>query len=251
MQIRLFDSVADLTRDAAAAAAATLGNLLAVHENVRIIAATGSSQLDFLAGLVARRDLDWRRVELFHLDEYVGISPDHPASFARFIRDRIITPAGIERYHLIEGLADPMAAVAKVSRELARAPVHLAFAGIGENGHLAFNEPPARFVTDELFTTVDLDETSRRQQVGEGWFATLDEVPRRAITMTIPAIMRTGQIICIVHGARKAAAVSRCFNGPPGPDAPASILATHPAATIYMDRAAAARLDPRVTAGTA
>ena len=251
MQIRLFNSVAELSREAAAEAAAALARLLAANETVRVIAATGSSQLEFLQELVSHRDIDWSRVELFHLDEYVGLGPDHPASFVRFIRDRIVRPAGIERCHLIDGLAEPRDAIDKVARELVRGPVHLAFVGIGENGHLAFNEPPARFVTDELLTTVELDETSRRQQVGEGWFATLDEVPRLAITMTVPAIMSARQIVCLVHGSRKAAAVARCFNGPPTPEAPASILATHAAATVYIDEEAAAGLDRRrPTAGS-
>lgn len=249
MRLCLFDSVDDLNRAAAADAAARLAGQLARQPFVRLVAATGSSQLGFLEALVATPGIDWGRVELFHLDEYVGLGSDHPASFARFIRDRLAGPAGVGRVHLIDGLAEPTTEIARLDRELARAPLDLAFTGIGENGHLAFNEPPAAFDDRRRLAVVELDDTSRRQQVGEGWFGSLADVPTRAITMTIPAIMAARHVLCLVHGARKARAVAACFNGPPDVMAPASILSTHGAATVYLDADAAAGLDP-TPAGT-
>jgi glucosamine-6-phosphate deaminase len=250
MQFRQFRTVDDLHRAAAAQAAASLSARLSTRATVRLLAATGSSQIPFLEALVATPGIDWSRVELFHLDEYVGLADSHPASFARFIRERLAEPAGIGHVHLINGCADPEAEVARLERELARAPIDLAFVGIGENGHLAFNEPPAQFETNRRLTVVDLDEVSRRQQVGEGWFTTLDDVPKRAITLTIPAILSAGEILCIVYGARKARAVAACFNGPPHAMAPASILATHPCATIFLDAEAASGLRLSAATGT-
>ena len=163
MRIRLFDSVAALARDAAADAASSLVRQLSAKASVRLVAATGSTQIAFLEALVASPGIDWSRVELFHLDEYLGIGASHPASFARFIRERIVEPAGIGRAHLMDGLADPADLIRRLDEELARAPVDLAFTGVGENGHLAFNEPPAMFTTDARFMPVELDEVS-----GEG-----------------------------------------------------------------------------------
>lgn len=248
MQIRVIASVAELNRTAAAHAAETLRRALSSRGHARLIAATGSSQLGFLDELVAAGGIDWPRVELFHLDEYVGLPPAHPGSFSRFITDRIVARTGITRCHLLDGSADPQTVMTEVAHELERAPVDVAFTGIGENGHLAFNEPPADFHTDQAFRLVELDEMSRRQQVGEGWFASLDDVPTHAMTMTIRQILKAGEIICLAHGTRKARAVAACFSGPPAPMAPASALATHANATIYLDTSAAALLPSSITA---
>ena len=243
MQIRVIATVDELERTAADHAASTLRQRLSCQRSVRLIAATGSSQIGFLERLIATPEIDWSRVELFHLDEYLGLPANHPGGFRRFILDRIVEPAGIQTFHLIDGTAEPAAEIRRLTALLGSAPVDLAFTGIGENGHLAFNEPPADFGTDESFVVVDLDEVSRRQQVGERWFARFEDVPARAITMTIRQILRTREILCLAHGTRKAAAVAACFSQSPTPLAPASILATHPAATVYLDRDAAALLD--------
>jgi glucosamine-6-phosphate deaminase len=241
--IRVFRSKAGLATAAAAHAARSLRRLLGENTLVRLLAATGASQLAFLASLQQQKGIDWGRVELFHLDEYVGIDSGHPASFARYIKQRIAEPLGIRNLHLLDGLGDPHEQARQMSAELAIAPVHLAFCGIGENGHLAFNDPPANFEATQPYIVVDLDEACRRQQVGEGWFASLEEVPQRAITISIPWLLKSGEILCVVPDARKAAAVKACVEGPVSPLAPASILRTHQNAHIFLDRQSAALLE--------
>ena len=203
--------------------------------------ATGASQFEFLEALTSNGAIDWTRVEMFHLDEYLGIPPEHPASFRRYLMERFIRPTGITRYHLLDGTADPETVVRQAGAALRAAPIDCAFVGIGENGHLAFNDPPADFEATDPYLIVELDEACRRQQVGEGWFASLDEVPQRALSISIRQIMDAREIVCVVPDERKAAAVQRCLEGPVSPDAPASILQTHPNVTVYLD-AASARL---------
>lgn len=228
-----------MARAAAQHAAESLRALLAAKPSVRLLAATGASQFEFLEQLRAEQGIDWPRVELFHLDEYVGISATHPASFAKYIKERIIQPFGIVKYHLLDGTRDPHQIAAEMSQAISAAPIDLAFCGIGENGHLAFNDPPADFETDVPYLVVNLDEACRRQQVGEGWFTGLDDVPKQALSISIRQLMKAHEIICVVPDARKANAVKLCVTGPVSPDAPASILRVHPNATIYLDAASA------------
>ena len=251
MQIRILNTVPELNRQAAAHAASVLTRALASQDRARLVAATGSSQFGFLDELIATPGIDWPRVELFHLDEYLGLPADHPGSFCRFMRDRIIARTGIIHHHLIDGTGDPLAVIRELTGELRRAPIDLAITGIGENGHLAFNEPPADFDTHEAFVVVALDETSRRQQVGEEWFARVEDVPTHAITMTVPEILKAGAIVCLAHGTRKARAVASCFNSAPSPHAPASMLTTHPRTTVYLDSEAGSLLLPTVASSHA
>jgi glucosamine-6-phosphate deaminase len=206
------------------------------------VAATGASQFEFLGALVRHQGIDWAKVEMFHLDEYVGLGADHPASFRKYLIERLITPAGLTRYHLLDGERDPEAARRDVGRRIAEKPVDVAFIGIGENGHVAFNDPPADFETEEPYLIVTLDEACRRQQVGEGWFAGMDEVPRQAISMSVRQIMKAHAIVCVVPDERKADAVQRCLAGAVTPDAPASILQQHPGVMVYLDTASASLL---------
>jgi glucosamine-6-phosphate deaminase len=208
------------------------------------VVGTGASQFEFLESLTRRRDVPWDAVEMFHLDEYIGMSPDHPASFRKYLMERFIRPTGVRTYHLLDGTGDPAEVCRTAGAAIQSAPIDLAFVGIGENGHLAFNDPPADFTTTEPFIIVQLDEPCRRQQVGEGWFTSIGDVPERAITMSIRQILASREIICVVPDARKAGAVKRCLEGPVGPDAPASILQTHQNTTVYLDRASAALLQP-------
>jgi glucosamine-6-phosphate deaminase len=243
MDIAIFDSKQDLGRAAADRAAAAIGEAIARAGEARVVAATGASQFDFLDALTARSDVDWRRVEMFHLDEYVGISHTHPASFRRYLRERIVERVHPRAFHFLAGdAADPAAECRRVGELLARSPIDAAFVGIGENGHLAFNDPPADFETEEPYLVVDLDEACRRQQLGEGWFATIDEVPRRALSMSIRQILKAREILCVVPDARKAKAVRDCLGGEVTPVHPSSILQTHPATTVYLDRDSAALL---------
>jgi glucosamine-6-phosphate deaminase len=201
----------------------------------RIIVATGTSQQDFLEALTKAADIDWKQVEMFHLDEYVGLPETHPASFRKYLRERLIQKTGITRYHLLNGDSDLTEVIQQVGKELCSAPIDVAFVGIGENGHLAFNDPPADFEKDEPYLIVELDEACRLQQIGEGWFRNISEVPRRAISMSIRQILKANEIICVVPEGRKAKAVKLCLEGEIGPKAPASILRTHPATTIFLD----------------
>ncbi len=244
MIVRVFENKLSLSK--AAAEQASTAVCSAIHDRgcARIIVATGTSQLDFLDALTNAKNIDWQRVEMFHLDEYVGLPISHPASFRKYLLERLIHKVGIAKYHLLDGNGDPTEVVRRVGEALRSAPVDVAFVGIGENGHLAFNDPPADFQTEEPYLVVELDEACLRQQVGEGWFANISEVPRRAISMSVKQILKAKEIICVVPDARKASAVKLCFDGDVSPMAPASILRTHPAATIYLDRESASLLSP-------
>jgi len=216
--------------------------------HARIVAATGASQFDFLEALTTSPGIDWTRVEMFHLDEYVGLPIDHPASFRKYLLERLIRKTGLSRYHLLDAEQDATGVADRVGREIERAPVDVAFIGIGENGHIAFNDPPADFSTDRPYLIVTLDEACRRQQVGEGWFPSVSDVPSQAISMSVRQILKAREIVCVVPDARKAQAVKMCLDGEVSPMAPASILQTHANATVYLDRDSAALLRP-VTRG--
>ncbi|HUG53978.1 MAG TPA: glucosamine-6-phosphate deaminase [Vicinamibacteria bacterium] len=243
MEVRVFDTKAELGRAAAERAAAAIGQAIARAGEARVIAATGASQFEFLDALTARTDVDWGRADLFHLDEYVGLPDTHPASFRRYLRERIVERVHPRAFHFLAGdAADPAAECRRVGALLARAPIDVAFVGIGENGHLAFNDPPADFETEAPYLVVELDEACRRQQLGEGWFATLDDVPRRALSMSVRQILKSREVLCIVPDARKAPAVRNCLEGEVTPVHPASILQTHPSTTVYLDLDSAALL---------
>ena len=242
--LNVFDDRAAASRAAAEQAAVAVRAAIGARGEARIVVATAASQLEFLAALTGATGIDWTRVEAFHLDEYVGLPADHPGSFRRMLREHLIAPTGLSRYHLLDGDQDPAEVAERVGRALARAPIDVAFLGIGENGHLAFNDPPADFETEVPYLIVDLDEASRRQQVGEAWFSDLSQVPRRALSMSVRQILKARQLIVVVPDARKAAAVKACLEGPISPMAPASILRTHPAVAVYLDRASASQLSP-------
>ncbi len=242
MTIKVFTSKAEMAEAAANEAASLIRDAISQRGQARIIAATGASQFDFLDALTNLAGIDWDRVEMFHLDEYVGISDQEPASFCKYLRERLIEKVGIKKYHLLDGTEDPSTVIARVTAEIRKAPIDVAFVGVGENGHLAFNDPPADFDTDEAYIVVNLDEACRKQQLGEGWFPTLADVPRQAISMTIRQIMKAEHILCVAPDARKADAVKTCFQGEVTPMAPASILQRHPNAAIYLDKDSAALL---------
>lgn len=245
MVIKIYEDKASLSQAAAEQAAVSLRAAIKDRGAARIIAATGASQFEFLDALTAMPDIKWARVEMFHLDEYIGLPVSHPASFRKYLRERLINKTGIAKYHFLDGEGDFRAIVRKVSAELAAAPIDIAFVGIGENGHLAFNDPPADFETEEPYIVVELDEPCRRQQVGEGWFKDLSEVPKRAISMSVRQILKAKEILCIVPDARKAQAVKSCFEGEISPLAPASVLRTHSNTTLFLDKLSSALLSPQ------
>src|SRR3989449_10024302 len=243
MVLKLFNHKRALATAAAEQAATAIRRAVADRGKARIIAATGASQFEFLEALTSLPGIDWKQVEMFHLDEYIGLPASHPASFSNYLQQRLIQKTGITQHHLLNGEGDPAEVIGRTSQDQRRAPVDVAFVGVGENGHLAFNDPPADFETEEEYLIVTLDEACRRQQLGEGWFQTLDDVPRRAISMSVRQILKSKKILCMVPDARKAKAMKSCFQGEISPLAPASILLTLPNTTLFLDQHSAALLD--------
>jgi glucosamine-6-phosphate deaminase len=234
-----------LGRAAAEQAASAIRRAISERGRARIVAATAASQFEFLNTLTKASAIDWTKVEAFHLDEYIGLPISHPGSFRKMLMEQLVVKTGIVHYHLLDGDApDPYAVVREVGKQLASAPIDIAFLGIGENGHIAFNDPPADFTTDDPYIIVDLDEACRQQQVGEAWFADISQVPIRALSMSPRQILKASEILAVVPDKRKAQAVKACFEGEVNPMAPASILRRHSNATVYLDRDSASLLSP-------
>jgi glucosamine-6-phosphate deaminase len=243
METRILETKADMARAAGERAAESLREALARKGGANVIAATGASQFEFLDVLTQAPGIDWSKIVLFHLDEYVGLPETHPASFRRYLKERIASRVHPAAFHYIEGDArDPRGEATRVGEILTRHPIDVAFVGIGENGHLAFNDPPADFETEDPYLVVTLDEACRRQQLGEGWFPSLEDVPPRAISMSIRQILKSREILCMVPDARKAKAVRDCLELEVSPLRPASILRTHARTTVYLDRPSASLL---------
>jgi glucosamine-6-phosphate deaminase len=244
MLVRVFEERNSLGQAAATQASRAIRDAIAKRGRARVVAASAASQFEFLEALTAAPGIDWRNVELFHLDEYIGLPMSHPASFCKFLQERLIGKTGITQHHLLNGEEDPAEVIRRTSQAISAAPIDIAFVGIGENGHLAFNDPPADFETEEPYIVVSLDEVCRQQQVGEGWFKDLAAVPKRAISMSVRQVMKAKEIVAVVPGPKKAQAIKACFDGEISPMAPSSILRTHSNATIYLDRESAALLSP-------
>ncbi len=245
MKIRIFDDKVTMGQAAAAAGAAGIRQAIAERGRANIILATGASQFEMLAALLEVGGIDWSAVTIFHLDEYIGLPVDHPASFRLYLWRRFISrlPVPPAAFHPVNGSApDPEAVCAELGRTIAAAPIDVAFIGIGENGHIAFNDPPADFETERPYLVIKLDERCRRQQLGEGWFPDLAAVPERAISMSVRQILKSRTIINTVPDARKAEAVGNALEGELTPLCPASILRTHPDCTTFLDRASASGL---------
>lgn len=229
---------------AARQAAAVLNSAIRERGEARVVLSTGASQFDTLSALV-RQNVDWSKVDMFHLDEYVDLPETHPASFRKYLKERFVSRVPIRRAHFVDGTREGIAAL---TEELRSAPVDLGLIGIGENGHIAFNDPPADFETDEAYIVVNLDERCRRQQVGEGWFAALNDVPRQAVSMTVRQIMRCETIISCVPYAVKAEAVYKTLTSPLTNMVPATMLKQHDHFTLYLDEDSAARVNVDVAA---
>lgn len=244
MDLRIFEDRRSMGKAAADHAATAIRRALLDHGTARIVAATAASQKEFLEELTKAQDIDWRLVEAFHLDEYIGLDITHPGSFRKMLLEQLIHKTGIVHYHLLDGDGDSGDVVQKASDAVASAPIDIAFLGIGENAHLAFNDPPADFDTEEPYLVVSLDEACRRQQVGEQWFSNIADVPERAISMSVRQILKAKELIAIVPGPQKAQAVKATVHGEISPMLPASILRTHANATVYLDADSAVLLDP-------
>ncbi len=224
-------------------AANTIRKAIAENGEANIILATGASQIETLQQFISEKEIDWSKVTIFHLDEYIGLPITHDASFRKYLIERFIekVPA-LKKIHLIDGENDPEVECKRLGELISKVSIDLAFVGIGENGHLAFNDPPADFETEDPYIVVDLDEGCRKQQWGEGWFETLEEVPKQAISMSIKQIMKTKHLLCTVPDERKSEAVKNCLENEVSNLYPASILQLHPNCNILLDENAASKL---------
>ena len=244
MDIQIMPDKPQMGKAAAAAGADLIRKALAERGAANIVVATGASQFEMLAALVAEPKINWNHVTGFHLDEYVGLAIDHPASFRGYLWQRLVSrlPLPLRAFHFLDGEVDPKGECRRVSDIIRRHPIDVAFVGIGENGHLAFNDPPADFDTEEPYIVVNLDDACRRQQLGEGWFPTFDDVPKQALSMSVRQIMKSRAIICTVPDGRKAEAVRNAVEGDVTPKVPASILQRHEECTLFLDKPAASLL---------
>jgi glucosamine-6-phosphate deaminase len=245
METHVNDSKRSTSQAAADRAADVLNWAIERHGRANFVVATGASQFDFIDALTAKESIDWSKTTMFHLDEYIGLAPDHEASFRKYLRERFLSKVSPGAVHLIHGdTEDPHEECRRLNDVIQERRIDVAFVGIGENGHIAFNDPPADFETRDPFVVVELDEECREQQVNEGWFESIDDVPERAITMSVHQIMAAESIICTVPNERKAPAVRECFGeGDITPSKPSSILKSHPRAHVYLDRDSASLLD--------
>ena len=249
MNIRVAQNPYELGKDAGAAAAGIIREAIAANGSANIILATGTSQFETLRQLTAENNIDWSKVVMFHLDEYIGLPITHPASFRKYLQDRFLSKVPpLKDVWLINGETDPKEECARLGDLITRHPIDIALIGIGENGHLAFNDPPADFETEQPYLVVELDEACRKQQLGEGWFKAAEEVPRYAISMSVKQILRSKYIICSVPDSRKATAIKNCLERPVSNLFPASILQLHSNCTCYLDQSSAGLLTVNITA---
>ncbi len=234
----------ELGRKAAAQAAELTRQAIKKSGSANLIVATGASQFEMLDALVKEPDISWNLVTCFHLDEYVGLPIVHPASFRRYLWERFVSRLSlpVAAFHYVNGETDPDVECKRLAKLIERCRIDVALVGIGENAHLAFNDPPADFETERPYLVVNLDEACRRQQLGEGWFKGLSDVPMQAISMSCRQIMKSKSVIASVPDARKATAVKASVQGPVSPAVPASILQRHSDCTVYVDDASGAML---------
>ncbi len=245
VNVNVFPTKLEASNAAADRAAKILQSALDTKSTVCFVAATGASQFDFLESLCKHDEIDWKRTEMFHLDEYIGLSATHPASFRYYLNKRLIEKIHPGKINFIKGDAINTALECKrISEIISKKIIDVAFIGIGENGHLAFNDPPADFETKAPYLIVELDEKCRKQQVGEGWFNSIEEVPEKAISMSINQILKAKNIICTCLEKRKAKAVRECLleSSPITPIHPASILKVHNNVYCYLDKDSASLL---------
>lgn len=237
MKIGIYKTKEEMGKAAAEKAAQLLRKATKEKGESVFVTATGTSQFEFLEALTSIPSIEWSRTAMFHLDEYIGMPEDHPASFRRYLKERLINKVHPGTVYLVNGDAeDPHRECERLNKIIGKKEVDLSFVGIGQNGHLAFNDPPADFDTEEPYIVVELDEPCRRQQLGEGWFEKLEDVPRKAISMSIRQIMKSESIICTVPDSRKAQAVKDCLEGDISSEFPASILRDHRNTFLFLDK---------------
>jgi len=235
MEIHIYKTKDEMGAAAALKGAHLLRDALNKKGSATIVVATGSSQFEMLSALT-KENLDWSRITAFHLDEYIGIPLTHPASFRKYLKERFVDLVPLKDFHYISGEGDPAKEIERLNEAIGKQHIDVAFIGIGENAHLAFNDPPADLETTEPYIEVQLDRECRQQQLNEGWFPTFEDVPERAISMSIRQILKADAIICTVPGERKATAIKLTLDNPVVADVPASALKSHPNVNLYLDR---------------
>ena len=235
MKISIHNTKEELGTIAAEKGAELIRKAISERGEANIIVATGASQFEMLQALVLAR-IDWSSVTAFHLDEYIGLSENHPASFRKYLKERFVDLLPLRAFHYVNGEADPVEACASLGETISQHPIDVAFIGIGENGHLAFNDPPADFEIEDPYIQVSLDEACRAQQFNEGWFPSIEAVPENAISMSVKQILKSKAIICTVPDERKAVAVRNAMEEAVSPECPASILKTHPEVHLFLDK---------------
>jgi len=242
MKIVICKDPEQLGFQAATLAAQILNKTIAEKGNARLLLSTGASQFETLKYLV-KMDVDWSKVEMFHLDEYIGIPRTHPASFRRYLEERFVNLTNLKRAHYVDVEGDLEKRIQEITDEVRKQPIDLALVGVGENAHIAFNDPPADFETKEAFIIVNLDERCKQQQVREGWFKNVDEVPKQAVTMTVYQIMQSRIIMSCVPHKEKANAVKLTLENDLTNKIPATMLKQHPDWTLFLDEDSASLLD--------
>jgi len=243
MEINISKDSQQLGKAAGNAAAELIRNAIKANGSANVIFATGTSQFETLKEIISQKGIDWGKVVMFHLDEYIGLPITSPASFRKYLLDRLLSKLPpFKATHLINGESDPKKECARLNALIQKHPIDLALAGIGENGHLAFNDPPADFEIEDPYIVVTLDALCRKQQLGEGWFKSIEDVPTQAISMSIKQILKSKNIICSVPDERKAMAVANTLKNPVSKDYPASILQLHANCTLYLDELSASEI---------
>ena len=243
MNISIQKDPESLGIEAAKKAAMFIREAVQSNGNSNIILATGSSQFETLKQLIEEKDIEWNKVTMFHLDEYIGLPLSHKASFRKYLKERFLDKVPpLEAVHLINGETDPQQECDRLGDLIRKTPIDVAFVGIGENGHLAFNDPPADFETEQPYIIADLDRECRQQQVNEDWFGSVEDVPKQAISISVKQIMLSKHIVCSVPGARKAKAVKDCLEQEVSNLYPASILQNHADCYLFLDEPSASLL---------
>ena len=244
MKISISENSKELGRAAAAEVAAKLREAISLRGEARIVLSTGASQFDMFEALV-EEDIDWSKIDMFHLDEYIALPITHKASFRKYLQERFVDRVNLRSVNFVDTEGDIKEAIAAISEKLLSKPVDLGLIGIGENGHIAFNDPPADFGTEDCYIVVDLDDNCKRQQVREGWFPTINDVPKQAISMTVHRIMMCRSIISVVPHEVKARAVAATLSTPVCPEVPATMMKMHPDWTLFLDKNSASLINAK------
>ena len=242
MELKIFENPVELGKHAAAHCVEIIHEAITRQGKARIVLSTGASQFETIKALV-ESSIDWSKVEMFHLDEYIGLPESHPASFRKYLKERFLSKINIKQAYMVDGEDNPQKVIAGLTAEIRKEPVDLGVIGIGENAHIAFNDPPADFETREAYICVALDDACKQQQVREGWFATTDDVPKQAISMSVHQIMLCRHIVSCVPYAVKAKAIKDTLDNQTMNTVPATMLKNHPDWTLYLDRDSASLID--------